>query len=299
MISVIIATKNRPNDIFRCIKSILDNKFQIYEIIIIDQSNNIETKKIIASLNNSSILYVKCKNGGKSHALNIGIKYAHGDILAFTDDDCVVNSKWLSKINQYFKLYPEIMGVLGKIKPYKPKKNANLFCPSIYCRTNSKIIKKPQTHWDNIGLGNNMSFRSSALQALGHFKEWLGYGAIGGPSEDAEMMLRMLIKGNILAYNPQALVYHNKWVTKIEFSRIMKNYIKSNIICYAYFSFQLKSFAYSIVKNEISEYFKLVNGISYLTIFIKYIREASVVSKQLIIALIYAIIDPVDKYLSR
>lgn len=112
---------------------------------------------------------------------------------------------------------------------------------------------KPCLHYQRIGFGNNMAIRASVLREIGRFKEWLGPGSIGGNAEDAEIALRMLVKGYKILYNPNMLVYHNKWLNNKEMKKQNLSYICGEMACYGYFHFHGRRFASPVIRSNLRD----------------------------------------------
>lgn len=91
MISIIIPTFNRARTIERSILSILDQTYQDFEIIIVDDNSQDETEAIVRGINDKRIKYIKHeRNLGANAARNTGIRAAKGEFIAFQDSD----DKW-------------------------------------------------------------------------------------------------------------------------------------------------------------------------------------------------------------
>ena len=103
-ISVIVATLNRTHYLEKCLRAILANTYDEYEIIIIDQGNDNQTKVLIDNRfsNTGRIRYMHTNTIGLSHARNLGWKNARGDIIAFIDDDAIPVSGWLEAYAKVF-----------------------------------------------------------------------------------------------------------------------------------------------------------------------------------------------------
>lgn len=87
-ISVIITTYNRANFIDRAIKSVLNQIYQDFEIIIVDDGSTDNTEEIIKGYKDKRIIYIKHKkNQGISAARNTRIKKSRGEYIAFLDSD--------------------------------------------------------------------------------------------------------------------------------------------------------------------------------------------------------------------
>lgn len=260
-ISVIVATKDRPEKLIKFIISLLKNNYQKYELIIIDQSINKEKSSQIKSIFKSKKhKYVYNKNIGKSLGLNYGIKLSTGEILAFTDDDCMVQKNWLKYINQSFQ-NEKIDLVFGRTLPYKKTKKNGYFCPSTFNKKKPSIISTVKLHWKHIGIGNNMSIKSKNISELSGFKEWLGPGTFAGPAEDAEITIRSIISGKIIYFNPRIVVWHNRWLAPNEYNKLEKIYNRSEIITYMFLGLKgshksrdiLKKIIFFRIKNILSE----------------------------------------------
>ncbi|WP_238915449.1 glycosyltransferase family 2 protein [Clostridium sp. YIM B02555] len=91
MISIIIPTFNRANTIERSVLSILDQTYQDFELIIIDDNSQDETEVIVRRMNDKRIKYIKHeRNLGANAARNTGVRAAKGELIAFQDSD----DKW-------------------------------------------------------------------------------------------------------------------------------------------------------------------------------------------------------------
>ncbi len=303
MISICINTKNRPQQLLSCLDSINQNKYSDFEIIIIDQGQSI-SRDIPEILSNEKIKYFINKHISVGAAKNLAISKARGDIIAFTDDDCLVEKNWLEKINLSFKKNKDIIGLFGQVIPYSSDNNTGKICPSNFTKKQKRLITKPCLHWKNVGLGNNMAFGKEVFKKSGGFKKWLGPGSIAGAAEDGELTLRILSKGYKILYEPEAIVYHNRWLTKDEYRRQCLSYSCGEVACYGYFAFQGYQFAKQIVSNNFQDsYWKLKKSIKLIMLlkdestkfFLNSLEELFYRLKGLIVAFWYAKKEPLIK----
>lgn len=89
-----IPTHNRPQQVKEAVQSVLDQTYQDFEIIVVDDGLEQRAKGVIASFDNERIRYIQHKrNRGGGAARNTGIKSARGEWIAFLDDD----DKWVPK----------------------------------------------------------------------------------------------------------------------------------------------------------------------------------------------------------
>ena len=115
-ISAVICTKNRPQDIIRCIDSLLIQTLLPDEIVIIDSGDTDELKARLDSFGDKiTINYIYAK-ANLTQARNIGIDNSIGDIIAFLDDDTILDKDCLKEIKYVFSNDPEgrVGGVTGE-----------------------------------------------------------------------------------------------------------------------------------------------------------------------------------------
>lgn len=225
-ISIIISTKNRPDHLSQCLNSIRTQTYQSYEVIILDQNIDNRTTRVCKSSKIHNLIHIRHIAGWKTTALNTGLKYAKGQLIAFTDDDCIVSSGWLRNIKKYFQNNPKSVGIFGRVTPYGNPPKEHPIHPQDINLSKMKIVKKPHAFlFSELGNGNNMVFRKHIFNEVGGFNEWLGVGApCGGGGEDGELAYRILKMCYPLTYNPSVLVYHNRWLTQKESGHMQNVY---------------------------------------------------------------------------
>ncbi len=87
-VSVIIPTYNRRQKLFRAISSVMEQSFQDYEIIVIDNDSSDGTKEMVSDLANPKVRFLTIRNGGViAKSRNAGLLTANGQIVAFLDSD--------------------------------------------------------------------------------------------------------------------------------------------------------------------------------------------------------------------
>ena len=101
MISIIITAYNAEKTIEKCLNSILDTKYNDYEIILVNDGSIDNTEKIIELFASDKIKYYKKKNTGVADSRNFGIDKAKGDYITFVDSDDYVASNYFEEIDKY------------------------------------------------------------------------------------------------------------------------------------------------------------------------------------------------------
>ena len=95
MFSIIIPTYNRAKFVETAIKSVLDQSYRDFEILIIDDGSTDETETVINKLQDDRIRYFYQENLGRSSARNKGIEEAKGEWICFLDDDDLLQNNCL------------------------------------------------------------------------------------------------------------------------------------------------------------------------------------------------------------
>jgi glycosyltransferase involved in cell wall biosynthesis len=210
MVSVIVCTHNRAHRLEQTLNSLQQMTVPAdlaWELIIVDNNSSDNTKEVMDSFIDKSSLHVKYvieRNQGVSHARNMGIQEANGDIIAFTDDDCIVDRYWITSILKEFHSDESIAGIGGRVLLY------NKMDRPISIRVHAERTILPST--DRIlklMIGCNMAFARPVFDEVGIFDTDFGVGSRFASSEDLDFLYRVYKKGLKIVYSPDILVYHN------------------------------------------------------------------------------------------
>ncbi len=227
-LSVILASYNRCQSLLRFLeelsKQVVPQEVE-WEVLIVDNNSSDATRDLVLPLveaNPERFKYVLESRQGKSLALNTGVRVAAGDVLVFTDDDCVPDPHWLASIAGEFGADKRIDAVGGRVELYDPShKPFTILTARERATINSagQLLIRPKI------FGCNMAFRRSVFDVVGEFDPLLGPGARLGTSEDADFLYRTLREGFTIIYSPQVLVYHNHGrTTDAEIDALMRSY---------------------------------------------------------------------------
>lgn len=229
-LSVLICTRNRPEKVQRAASSVLANSFRDFELIVVDQSTDNETRDRLMALGDTRLSYYATNTVGVSVSRNLAIRAARADIVAFTDDDCICDREWLAAIHAEFAADPAVLGVYGRVVPYGAGQSdwdcishdGDRVCPALIQSTTRRVVEEPAIPHLVLGGGNNMSFRKEAFRRVGLFIESLGPGSRIGTGEDTEFTYRLLFNRCRLVYSPKPVVEHDNWLTRDAFAHHMK-----------------------------------------------------------------------------
>jgi len=227
-ISVVICTYNRCESLKRTLRSLKEMSSLegiSWELILVDNNSKDDTKAIIEEFEKMcglNIKYVFEEEQGLSHARNRGIREAEGEIIAFTDDDVILDRYWLPNIQRAFKDY-EVSCVGGKILPMweisEPKwlTTELHYILALLDRGDKPFYLESPVIW-----GANFAVKSDIFKEFGVFDTNLGRipeRLFAG--EETYFVRRLLYEGKKVLYYPQVLVYHC-----IPRERISKRYFR-------------------------------------------------------------------------
>lgn len=234
-ISVIIATCNRGASLKETLNSILaqevNNSFN-YEILVVDNNSKDNTREIVESYFQAfagKLKYLFESRQGKSYALNAGLAGAKGEIIAFCDDDVIVDPAWLFNIARCFNEYGcDALG--GRVVPLYPqnvpswvKENKDLLVGPVVRHDYGEEIKIYDGQLMRAFLGSNMAIRSSCFAKIGLFRTDLGPGQ-AQTGEDTDIFQRLKEAGAKLYYNGPALVFHPISKKRITYRFLIRYY---------------------------------------------------------------------------
>jgi O-antigen biosynthesis protein len=221
-ISVVVATCARPGSVVRCVRSILACDYEDFEVIVVENApEHSETATAIAEnfAGPHAPTYLEEPNVGSSHTRNTGLAWATGEIVAFTDDDVVVDRGWLRAIADAFA--PEVGCVTGLIMPLSLENECQVMFERFaafgkgFARREFSITDQAADHnrllpyaAGHLGSGANMAFRTDLARELGGFDPVLGLGTSTLGGEDIDLLVAVLLSGNKLVYEPAALIFH-------------------------------------------------------------------------------------------
>jgi glycosyltransferase involved in cell wall biosynthesis len=228
-ITAILCTYNRCRTLAKALESAAALKLpesEEWEVLVVDNNSNDCTHAVVEDFCRrypARFRYLFEPHQGKSHALNAGIREAHGDILAFMDDDVTVEPTWLHNLTNPLH-ERDWAGTGGRILPQRT------FTPPPWLSFKERYALGPFALFDlgpqagELGeppFGTNMAFRKEMFEKYGGFRTDLGPcpGASPQKSEDSEFGHRLLAAGERLRYEPSAIVYH-----AVPESRLQKKY---------------------------------------------------------------------------
>jgi cellulose synthase/poly-beta-1,6-N-acetylglucosamine synthase-like glycosyltransferase len=212
-VTVVVPVRNRELTIQPLLESLqkLDYDRNKVEVIVVDGNSTDKTQEIVKKY---PVKLVVKKREGLNLARNTGIKCAKGEIVAFTDSDCIVPPNWITKIVENFK-DPQVSCVGGSAKAldsdfisqYADNSIVRLM-PFFTKREELEKVKPFFRH----PAGCNMAFRRKVAEEVGYFDENIHYGF-----DEVEFADRICRAGYKMVLDPDVLVWHKHRSTFKEF----------------------------------------------------------------------------------
>jgi len=222
-VSVLVPTRNRGDLIAETLQALLALDDPGMEIVIVDQSTNDATRRCVeaVAVGDARVRLVPTPTVGSSAARNLGAREARGEVVAYTDDDCIVTGGWLRGIVREFA-DPGVSAVYGSLLPYEAgERNGHEVGFKASQEKQEFTSKVPPWY---IGHGGNMAFRRSDLLSVGGFDPLLGAGGFFGACEDPDIAYRLLVAGKRIVYCPDAVAYHKHWKDWASQRKMERNY---------------------------------------------------------------------------
>jgi glycosyltransferase involved in cell wall biosynthesis len=205
-ISVLICTRNRPDDIVLVMPHIMLQDYPNYEVIIIDQSSDdLSEQRVKAQYGEDPRLrYIRPGTVGLSIARNQAMREARHELCAFTDDDVEVPTDWLTKMNRAFATYPETDVFFGPVLvPQDQLGRKDLHFACLYFQE-ARVLKRGEI----MGMGANMMVRKSFYAKVGEFDALLGAGAPLPGSDEHDWLYRAHRIDGVMRLDPTNSIVH-------------------------------------------------------------------------------------------
>jgi len=204
MVSFLVITLNRYNDIDECINSILAQNVENFEIIIVDNgSENAFVNRLDNSYghNDRIVILHSSTNLGVSGGRNLGLRHAKGSVIITIDDDAVIKDQDLtSKVQKAFNSNPKVGTLAFKIITYS---TGNIELGAFPSKNKRKSAEKEfETSWF-IGAGH--AIKKEVYEDVGNYNDYFPYG-----HEELDLSLRIIDAGYKILFFPKAEVYHKK-----------------------------------------------------------------------------------------
>ena len=221
-VTVVVATRERTGSLAACLDSLARLEYPNYEVVVVDNDPiTDDTAKLVRHRAEPGIRYAREDRRGLAAAHNYGLQLAEGTIIAFTDDDVIVDRHWLTEVARAFQADTDVACVTGLILPAGLQTPAQIlleahgnFSKGFEQRVLDLGAHRPADplfpfNTGQFGSGANMSFDRDMLRKLGGFDQAIGAGTFARGGDDLAAFFAVIASGHRLIYQPSALVWHH------------------------------------------------------------------------------------------
>jgi len=253
MISLIVATLHRVDEVERLLASLDDQTYKDFEVLIIDQNDDDRLRPVFQSHPNLVIRHIRSEHG-LSRGRNVALPVAKGDFICFPDDDCWYPIDLLSKVLAWFSLHREFAGLFVCLRdvdgtPVGPR------WPKQAC------VCTRENLWD-IGLSAGVFLRRELVDANGLFNESVGLGS-GSPyqsGEDIDYNLRPLERGFKMWFEPSLTVHHPNMHSSERLRRTTYGYALGGGYIQRLHGYSLTYLGYQVIRSLGGATFSFLKG---------------------------------------
>jgi O-antigen biosynthesis protein len=182
------------------------------EVLVVDNAPSDDSTERLVRERYPAVRYVREPRPGLDWARNRAIAESRGEIVAFTDDDVIVDPDWVGTIAELFATAPHVHVVTGLVVPYELESQAQQDFESYggFGRGFARAWHVAGGHHGagRFGTGANMAFRRTLFDRIGGFDPALDVGTAADGGGDLEMYFRVLQEGYMLVFEPRAVVRH-------------------------------------------------------------------------------------------
>ena len=217
-LSVIIPTFKRPKQLEGCLEALSKSEATSFEVVVVDDGSPVPVESVARAFEDRlTLTYIRQENAGPAAARNRGAREASGEILVFTDDDCLPEPNWLDELAAVVNSGDKVLA---------GGRTDNLVEGNIYSDVSQDLVSFLYEHSDaheggvEFFTSNNMACRAEHYVELGGFDETFPLPA----AEDRDFGLRWHAAGGELIYAPQAVIGHVHKLDLSSFVRMHSNY---------------------------------------------------------------------------
>jgi glycosyltransferase involved in cell wall biosynthesis len=185
--SLIVATKNRTDDLLILLSSLRSQQMQSFEILVVDQNPDDRLIPVLSTFADLPIRHLRCEPG-LARARNVALPLCTGDIVAFPDDDCWYPSGLMENVSTWFDRHPDAGLLTVAMRDVSGKTSANHWKSDLCDLAPINVFRTT---------ASSSIFVKRSASASVRFDEVLGVGSSTafGSGEDTDYVLSLLGRG--------------------------------------------------------------------------------------------------------
>lgn len=212
-VTVVVCTRDRPERLEECLRALRSQAYPRFDILVVDNASATPVAGICARFGAGC---VRAPVPGLTRARNIGARLARGEIVAYIDDDAIVEPAWLQTLVAGFG-DPSVAAVSGRVRYMKAIGDSRAIsdevAPDDRPRPPGRFdLATPDwfatASFGGVGDGGNMAFRRSVIEAGACFDERLGRGQLIDSGDEHLLFASLIARGHVILHEPDAVVRH-------------------------------------------------------------------------------------------
>jgi GT2 family glycosyltransferase len=251
---VVCSVMSREDELLAALRSLAALEYPDFELLLVDNRPGVHDGPALPD-DLRGVRVLREPRPGLSHARNRGLQEAGGSIVAYTDDDVIADSRWLTALTRRFA-QGDCACVTGLVLPADLRTAAQAAFEAYYGGFGPRTLRPlcyeleggprrrvfgaalvterdeggevrsrfPLYNVGRFGVGANMAYRTDVLRAAGGFNPALGAGTPARGGEDIGMFARLLWQGRRLCFDPAAVVLHRHRASDEELARQIEAY---------------------------------------------------------------------------
>ncbi|MFR9803442.1 glycosyltransferase family 2 protein [Pseudonocardia sp. RS010] len=236
-LTVVIATRDRAESLRTSLAAVVAGDHPAVTVIVVDNDPPDESTRLVAEeFADRGVVYVRERRRGLSVGRNRGLREAVTRLVAFTDDDTEVDRRWASRIAAVFASEQDLACLSGPVIGARLETEDELAAERAlvwnrgFAARRYSLADPPADSAifpfspGLFGIGANFAVRADVARAVGGFDEALGAGAPTRGGEDCEFMVRLVLAGHRVGYEPGAFVWHHHRSSPEELRRQLRGY---------------------------------------------------------------------------
>lgn len=225
--TVAVCTKDRPDDLRRCLAALCALTPPAHEILVVDNAPSDERTASVCR--DFPVRYVREDVKGLNWARTRAAREARGEVIAYTDDDATPDRRWLEALLVPFR-HPAVAAVTGLVLPLELETDGQELFEQ-YCGFSRGFRQRvfdarriSPLGAANVGAGASMAIRRQLVNDLGLFRVELDAGTAAQSGGDTFAFYRLLSLGHRIVYSPAAIAWHRHRQSPRDLVQVLRSY---------------------------------------------------------------------------
>ncbi len=209
-LSIVIPTRDRADMLRRCLSFVVAAAGPDDEVIVVDSAS-------APPLSATGARVIRCDTPGVNRARNAGWRAAANDLIAYVDDDVIVDAGWADAFARAAAAHPDAAFMSGRVGAHASAPTAH---GNVAVKDDAVAATLTPASRGDLGHGASLMVRTAALAAVGGWDEAMGAGGRFKSSPETDLYDRLFAAGFTGRYEPSARAQHDQWRQPAELIRL-------------------------------------------------------------------------------